>query len=334
MDLDRSFRRMVVVDAPSNLGLRPPAPGREPGVAKLAGALRRRGLVAHLGAEDAGSVTPPPYSFEPDLESWFRNGPGLKEYSPRLGDRLAELVVERKFVVVLGGDCSILIGAMLGLRGLGRYGLIFIDGHDDFSTVRRLEEFKGRLTAAGQDLAVATGHAPGALNNLRGLAPYVREEDVAIFGFTHSPEDSEDFATERLQQTRMHTFSAAAIRERGPAAAARQALAKLDTPDLAGIWIHLDADVLHSDVMPAVDSPNPHGLSFAELQEALEVFLADPRVAGLEVTIYDPDLDPTSAAGNRLEATMVAALAPRSRAEKPGFGAVLDQAVDKLQGAC
>jgi hypothetical protein len=35
-----SQREIVVLDAPSNLGLRPPGPGVVPGVYKLAGALR------------------------------------------------------------------------------------------------------------------------------------------------------------------------------------------------------------------------------------------------------------------------------------------------------
>ena len=35
----------AVIDAPSNLGLRPPGPGREPGVRRLASALRGRGIV-------------------------------------------------------------------------------------------------------------------------------------------------------------------------------------------------------------------------------------------------------------------------------------------------
>src|SRR5688572_5801153 len=53
---------ITVVDAPSNLGLRPPAPGVEPGVKGLAAALRGHGLVSRLGARDGGVVAPPPYS--------------------------------------------------------------------------------------------------------------------------------------------------------------------------------------------------------------------------------------------------------------------------------
>jgi arginase len=47
------------VDAPSNLGLMPPAEGREPGVRNLPGALRSHGLVGRLDSVDAGSVDPP-----------------------------------------------------------------------------------------------------------------------------------------------------------------------------------------------------------------------------------------------------------------------------------
>ncbi len=305
--------RPLVLDAPSNLGLRPPAPGRAPGAAKLASALRKRGLIERLGAEDAGVVPAPAYSPDPDAETWFRNGAGLRDYSQRLADRVSALVGQRRFVLVLGGDCSVLIGSMLGLRSLGRHGLVFIDGHDDFSPARRLEEYKGRLTAAGLDLAIVTGHAPGGLDDLRGRRPYVREEDVALFGFTHSAEDSRDFATERLNATRMHRTPASEVRSTGAAWAARASLAALDLTALEGVWVHLDADVLDSDVMPAVDSPNPHGLSFDELREAMAVFLAEPKVVGLEVTIYDPDLDPGGAAGDRLAATLVDALAAAGR---------------------
>jgi arginase len=58
-EVPRGRRRPAVVDAPSNLGLRPPVEGTVPGCYKLAGALRDCGVVRRLGAEDAGCVTPP-----------------------------------------------------------------------------------------------------------------------------------------------------------------------------------------------------------------------------------------------------------------------------------
>jgi arginase len=49
----------TLLDAPSNLGLRPPAPGASPGVYKLAGALRDQRLLERLGASEGGVVVPP-----------------------------------------------------------------------------------------------------------------------------------------------------------------------------------------------------------------------------------------------------------------------------------
>lgn len=49
------MRRIVVIDAPSNLGLRPPVEGAVPGCYKLAGALREQRLVQRLGAYEGGN---------------------------------------------------------------------------------------------------------------------------------------------------------------------------------------------------------------------------------------------------------------------------------------
>jgi arginase len=42
--------------------------------------------------------------------------------------------------------------------------------------------------------------------------------------------------------------------------------------ELDGFWIHLDADVLDDEVMPAVDYRLDGGLSFSDLSELLRVF--------------------------------------------------------------
>lgn len=55
------MRNIVVLDAPSNLGLRPPVPGTVPGCYKLAGALREQRIVQRLHALEGGVVVPPRY---------------------------------------------------------------------------------------------------------------------------------------------------------------------------------------------------------------------------------------------------------------------------------
>jgi arginase len=284
---------IVLLDAPSNLGLRPPAPGRIPGVYKLPEALRGQRLLERLGALDGGRVEPPAYSPEADLATGFRNGTALSGYALALAERVAEIVRAGSFPLVLGGDCGILVGSMLALRTLGRYGLMFIDGHDDYTHVREPEKYYGYFTAAGLDLYLVTGHGPAALSNLRGLGPYVPEENVVVFGYYPDPHDAEMYAVEGRALSKLTFMEHAQVRALGAGAAARAALDRLAGKGVDRFWIHLDADVLDPRSMPAVDAPNPVGLSYAELSEALGVFLASGRAVGLEVTIFDPELDPT-----------------------------------------
>lgn len=59
--------------------------------------------------------------------------------------------------------------------------------------------------------------------------------------------------------------------------------------------------------MPAVDSPDPDGLLPAELVTLLRVLVRSERCVGLNVTIYDPDLDPEGTAGALLTDLVVSA---------------------------
>src|SRR5215470_19762716 len=131
-------RRIAVLDAPSNLGLRPPTVSSVPGCAKAPGALRDQGLVGRLRARDAGCVTPPRF----DPGDW-RPGDGvchaaeIGHYSRKLADRIGTILEAGEFPVVLGGDCSILLGSALAMRRRAvedelPYGLVYIDGHSDF----------------------------------------------------------------------------------------------------------------------------------------------------------------------------------------------------------
>jgi len=121
-------RNIVVVDAPSNLGLSPSAPGTVPGCYKLAGALWEQRIVARLGAFEGGVVVPPRY----DRGDWKAgdgvfNASAIASYTRKLADRVEHHVRAGEFPVVLGGDCSIQLGASLALRRIGRFGLVAVD---------------------------------------------------------------------------------------------------------------------------------------------------------------------------------------------------------------
>jgi arginase len=275
-------RPVALLDAPSNLGLRPPADGASPGVYKLAGALRDNGLLDGLHAFDGGVVVAPRYSAAWQPGDGVRNESAIERYSSKLADRIERLLDDGFFPVVLGGDCSVLIGNQLALRRRGRFGLAFIDGHSDFRHLGN-SEFVG--SAAGEDLAIVTGRGE-ALASIEGRAPLVRDDDVVVLGVRdHDPQLDE------LRTAGIQVATAGEITRVGPASAATQALTRLRSPEVAGFWIHCDFDVLDSNVMPAVDTPEPAGIDFDALSELLVPLLADEKAVGVEFTIFDPDLD-------------------------------------------
>ncbi|MFF8633172.1 arginase family protein [Streptomyces pilosus] len=296
------MRNIVVVDAPSNLGLRPPAPGTVPGCHKLAGALREQRILQRLNAVEGGVVVPPRY----DRGDW-REGDGvfnaaaLAAYTRKLADRIEHHVRAGDLTVVLGGDCSVQLGASLALRRIGRYGLVAIDASPDF---RHPGNSDGVGAAGGEEVALATGRGQADLTDLEGLRPYLRDEDVRFFGIR------DYFEEERaeLADLKIPVATVGDVRAEGAGALARAAALSYAAPGLDGFWVHLDADVLDPDVMPAVDSPDPDGLDHGELLDLLRPLLGSPLCAGLTVTIYDPDLDPDATAGALLTDTVVAAL--------------------------
>ncbi|GAA0630261.1 arginase family protein [Streptomyces thermocarboxydovorans] len=298
------MRNIVVIDAPSNLGLRPPAPGTVPGCYKLAGALREQRIVQRLGALEGGVVVPPRY----DRGDWQEgdgvfNAAALASYTRKLADRVEHHVRAGDLPVVLGGDCSIQLGASLALRRIGRYGLVAVDASPDFRHPGNSEHVGA---AGGEEVALATGRGQQDLTDLEGLRPYLRDEDVRFFGVRDYFEDERA----ELAALKIPVVTVGDLRRWGAADLARGAARSFEAPGLDGYWVHLDADVLDPDVMPAVDSPDPDGLQPGELVALLRPLLDSPRCAGLTVTIYDPDLDPDATAAALLTDTVVSAFAP------------------------
>jgi arginase len=273
-------RHYAIIEAPSVLGLRPT------GVEALPDALLAAGLATRLGARRAGRVQPPPYDDRRDPGTLMLNPKGIAEYTPKLADAIGEVLDAGDFPVVLGGDCSIVLGGLLALRRRGRFGLLFVDGHADFYQ----PEANTNGEAASSDLAFATGRGPGMLTTFDGYRPLVRDADVVVLGFR----DADEAASygSQLPPPDMRTIDLAEVRRSGIETTAREAVHRLSQNGLEGFWIHLDADVLDDAVMPAVEYRLPDGLSFDELATILETALDSPRAVGFEITVFNPHLDP------------------------------------------
>lgn len=289
--------RFAIIDAPSILGLRPT------GVEHLPEALKVAGLLKGLGAEYAGVVSQPEYDSKRDKETFLLNPEAIRQYSKRLANVVTKVLQGKRFPVVLGGDCSIVIGNLLALRRLGRYGVFFIDGHADFYQ----PEASPTGEVADMDLAIVSGRGANILANIDGLNPLVRDEDIVLFG-NRDAEQAKSYGSQDVGETKINIFDLDKIQKIGIAKSASEAIKKLVRSGTKGFWIHLDVDVVNDGDMPAVDHRLSGGLGFEDVSRLLQMLLGSGKAVGMDITIFNPKLDPDGSLARKLVSSLVAGL--------------------------
>jgi arginase len=274
-----------IIELPSNLGLKEPMAGQEPGVKKLPDWFRKFKFHDLINPQSICRLDSPTYTMNLDKISGVRNANSIVAYSKEQVKILEKVLLENKFPIVIGGDCSILIGNALTLKKIGNYALFFLDGHTDFMWPS-LSQTGG---AAGMDLAIVCGYGHDKLTNIDTLKPYFKEDQVWCVG----NRDYEEWYVQAIVDSKIQYTDLNRLREHGVKNCIADFLRMVATKNLDGFWIHIDVDVLNDNIMPAVDSPQADGLNYKEFNELLQLLLTDKRATGLEITILDPNLDPT-----------------------------------------
>jgi arginase len=275
------------------------------GVARAPEVLLGAGLADGLNARRAGRLPAAGYLDAPDPRTGIMNTGPLHDYSIALADAVQAILHRGEFPVVLGGDCSLLLGTALALRRRGRYGVLYIDGDADFY---QPEVNPLRGAASASDLAFATGRGPDIVADLEGRRPLVRDGDVVVLGCRDGA-DRDRRGCQPLPPG-MLVLDREHVRSAGPADAAREAVEFLTRPGGPdGFWIHLDADVFDETIMRSVDDPRPDGLTWDDGITILRTAIASPRAAGFQVGIYNPDIDQDGSNGRGLASAIRSALA-------------------------
>lgn len=286
------MRDICIVRAPFNLGLRPLRPGHEPGTWRAPQALTEAGLVEVLAPAQVIDLKRPAYSTEPQPGTKLRNGPAIRNFNLQLADIVADAVGRGVFPLVVGGDCAILLGALAGVRRSGPLSLVHVDGHSDFRHPGNDDDNLPLASAAGMDLAAATGRGEALLTQWPGIeGPLLGEDHVIQIGERENRDA--DYAWHDIEATEITLVDVFAARELGAAGV----LAKAEPVLARGgrHWLHFDVDALDQSFMPAVDSPGSPGIDPGELAAILGALVARPGCVGMNVTIFDPDLDPAGA---------------------------------------
>lgn len=287
-----------IMAAPSILGLKPN------GVELLAETLLAAGLDRQLGVKHPVRHLPTlnhQYNQQRDPETQCLNPQAMRDFSISLGKAVTNMLDKGRFPLILGGDCSILLGIMPALKASGNYGLIFIDAHADFYEPER--SVAGEV--ADMDLAIVTGRGPAILTNINNARPYVKDEHVIHIG-QRDWEETKKYGSQDIRETVITRYDFETIEKDGMEEVTAAIIANLDN-HLDGYWLHFDTDVLSDDVNPAVEYHLPGGLSFDQAAYCMNKLLSTGRITGLDVTIYNPNFDPGHHIARNIAATITRA---------------------------
>jgi arginase len=266
-------------------------------------ALREAGIAEALGARDAGDATPHLTQSEREPETGVIAFSQLAAASAELRDAVSLTLEEGDRPLVVGGDCTLLLGAIAGARRHhDEIAMWFVDGHADYLDGATSETGE----AADMELAMLTGTAPAGLCDLTPPAPMLDPENVVILGH-RPPELAADVAgeLERVPEE-LAQLSAWEISERGAARIAAEWEERLGAT--GAVWLHLDLDALDEAELGAVTYSQPEGLIWAEFTELTRTFLASPDLIGASIADFNPDLDPEGADARRIVAALSEAL--------------------------
>jgi arginase len=289
----RHSGKVCIVLAPSNLGLRPTAEGAEPGVWRAPEVLLNSGLAAAVKSQQIATLQRPSYDFATQSGTRIRNGNSIRAFSVKLARKVQALLEAGCFPLVVGGDCSVLLGALYGLRLAGGRGLIHVDGHSDFFHPGNYDAASKLGSAAGMDLALASGRGEGLLTSWPTIqGPLAQDLDIVQVGERNSETPEFFKAYGDIVRTAITQITVQRALSQGIRATAQQVIRKLEARRLTQVWLHVDLDVLDQSVMAAVDSPGSPGLSFEQLAEFIRLVRETGRISGADFSIYDPQRDP------------------------------------------
>ncbi|RMN21334.1 hypothetical protein ALQ63_00017 [Serratia plymuthica] len=282
---------MHIILAPTNLGLSPLRPGHVPGTWRAPQALMAQGLAQRLGAGAVTELPQPTYSSAAQPGIRIRNGHAIRAFNIALAAEIAAVQARGEFPLVVGGDCSILLGALAGSRRAGPLSLVHIDGHSDFRHPGNYDPQQMLGAVAGMDLALATGRGELLLAEWPGVTgPLVPERQVLQLGERECRDA--DFAWPDINQTAIARIDVFAANRMGKAEIVRQIEQMLATEPEWRFWLHLDVDVLDQTIMPAVDSPGSPGIDRLWLENIVARLLQNPMCCGMTLSVFDPELDP------------------------------------------
>ena len=210
-----------------------------------------------------------------------------------LADEVASVRAKGRLPVVIAGDCTHSIGMLAGLqRHTPDVTLVWYDAHGDFNTAETTPSgFIG-----GMPLAMLCGR--GEQTIVSGAGAEIQPEAHVILTDARDLDPAEKEAVVASALTHLPNVAD---------------LLTLDLPDRP-IYVHFDCDVLRLADMSAVNYPAKGGPSLETIDASLARLAGTGRIAGLSVTMWNPELDDEQGTAERVVMGIVHRLVERLQA--------------------
>ncbi|MDE1858229.1 MAG: arginase [Thaumarchaeota archaeon] len=200
-----------------------------------------------------------------------------------LAGKVFDAVGRGYFPLVLGGDQSASIGALAGLaRSDPRQGIIWLDAHGDFNTVKTTPS--GNIH--GMALAAILGYGHPKLSKLGGVSPKAVEKNtVLIGGRSFDPQEAD-----AISKSKMTVFTMKDVDELGMRKVISEAI-KIAGSGVDNVHLSFDVDVVDPRDAPGTGTPVRGGITYREAHLAMEMLSDSEMVTSAEFVEVNPILD-------------------------------------------
>lgn len=214
-------------------------------------------------------------------------GPAM-DLNSALSDRVQATVQERRFPLVLAGDCNSCLGTFAGLGSasdgsVNQPEIVWFDAHGDYTT----PETSASGFFDGMALAMLTGACWTTLcSGLPGFTP-VPERNAFPVGTRELNGGEANW----VENSELAHIDAGELTEPDPLASIVDPLSSLQTRT-DGVYLHIDLDVLDAiRIGPATGFAPPGGLSLDLLRDAIRTVGERFEIQAAALTAYDPAYD-------------------------------------------
>lgn len=277
------MNKLSIIGVPMDLGQTRRGVDMGPSAIRYAGVIER---IENIGysVEDKGNIEIAlAERVHSDENTNLKNLKAVADASERLAQTVSDVITNKRFPLVLGGDHSIAIGTLAGVsRHYKNLGVIWYDAHGDLNTA----DTSPSGNIHGMPLAASIGIGDDALTRIGGYTPKVKPENIVIIGARSLDEGEKELIKEKgIKVYTMHE-----IDRMGMTKVMEETILYLrDKTD--GVHLSLDLDGLDPHDAPGVGTPVIGGISYRESHLAMEMLAESQLITSAEFVEVNPILD-------------------------------------------